>query len=314
MTFFKYTVLYPIRLNLADFCTKKWRLSSSKILDRTPAMPASPPEKRAFRFLHRWSIDHRYRLRRYYIQSSSTFTIFSSTSYRPIQNVPAISLFDFPIYTNGFNWFNTVKPVGASLILFSIVYMWCLPVNAQDKTGIWMKYEMEFTSAVTYDNPLYDVKEFTITFTAPSGKQTNINGFWDGGTNWKVRFMPDETGSWTFSSRCSDKSNAGLHEVTGNFECVPHQNEHAIYTHGSIHQPDGTYHMTYSDGTPFFWTGGTAWNGALKSTPEEWDKYLQNRVEKNFSVIQFVTTQWRGCESDRNGQVAFTGWTKRWTA
>src|SRR5690606_25157613 len=64
-TFWSISILYPVRLNLADFCTKKWRLSSSKILDRTPAMPAF---------------------------FSSIFTIFYCTSYRPIQNVPGIVL------------------------------------------------------------------------------------------------------------------------------------------------------------------------------------------------------------------------------
>lgn len=56
-------ILYPIRLNLANICTKKWQLFSSNLQlfgdDRTPAMPASPPEKRAFRFLHRWCFHHR---------------------------------------------------------------------------------------------------------------------------------------------------------------------------------------------------------------------------------------------------------------
>jgi len=39
---------YPNRLILADFCKKKLRLSSSKIRDRAPAIPFSPPEKGIF--------------------------------------------------------------------------------------------------------------------------------------------------------------------------------------------------------------------------------------------------------------------------
>lgn len=45
----------------------------------------------------------------------------------------------------------------------------------------------------------------------------------------------------------------------------------------------------------------------MKSTEEEWDKYLTHRKENNYSVIQFVTTQWRGCDANRLGQKAFTG-------
>ena len=59
--------------------------------DRTPAMPFSPPEKGLFGSLiaggfTTTGLVHR----RDFIRSSSTFTIFSSTSYRPIQIVPGI--------------------------------------------------------------------------------------------------------------------------------------------------------------------------------------------------------------------------------
>jgi hypothetical protein len=51
----------------------------------------------------------------------------------------------------------------------------------------------------------------------------------------------------------------------------------------------------------------TAWNGALKSTQEEWDLYLKQRVENNYNVIQLVTTQWRGCDKSSEGLTAFEG-------
>ncbi len=85
---------------------------------------------------------------------------------------------------------------------------------------IWAKHEIQFQSSKTYDNPIYDVKEFNVVFTAPSGRQKVVRGFWDGGTDWKVRFMPDETGIWKWKSECSDKENKGLNEQTGEFECI----------------------------------------------------------------------------------------------
>ncbi|MBN2090004.1 DUF4038 domain-containing protein [candidate division KSB1 bacterium] len=170
-----------------------------------------------------------------------------------------------------------------------------------------MKFETQFQSDKSYENPLYDVKSFIIHFKSPAGRLKNINGFWDGETKWKVRFCPDELGTWTFTTDCSDEKNLGLHRQSGAFECIRHQNKLDIYTKGAIIRPKGAYHLTHADGTPFFYTACTAWNGALRSTDEEWPVYLKDRVENGYNVIQFVTTQWRGCEANRLGQVAFEG-------
>ena len=183
----------------------------------------------------------------------------------------------------------------------------CLNLFPANNVGLWMKFEKEFVSSKSYNNPLYDVKKFTVKFISPSGRVKQINGFWDGERNWKVRFCPDEIGLWSFNTECSDKKNTGLHQRKGNFECVPIKSNLEIYKNGVIVRPKGEYYLSYSDGTPFFWAACTAWNGALKSSKKEWEVYLKNRIDYGYSVIQFVTTQWRGCESNSLGQVAFTG-------
>lgn len=180
-------------------------------------------------------------------------------------------------------------------------------VLAEEKVGIWMCYETSFQSPKQYDNPLYDVKKFVVHFKSASGRVKIINGFWDDGTDWKVRFCPDEIGSWTFQTECSDQTNSGLHNITGSFECVANKSKLDIYRKGVIVHPKGAYHLTYANGEPFFWTACTAWNGALKSTDEEWHKYLKHRADHGYNIIQFVTTQWRGCNLSSLGQVAFTG-------
>jgi hypothetical protein len=171
----------------------------------------------------------------------------------------------------------------------------------------WHKYELVFTSSVSYANPVQEVRSFEITFTAPSGLTKTINGFWDGGSVWRARFMPFETGSWKFETKCSDTKNSGLNGQKGTFICKKGDEKFDIFRHGPIINPRGTYYLTHSDGTPFFWLACTAWNGALKSTAEEWDHYLQQRVSNEYSAIQLVTTQWRGCDKSSEGRVAFTG-------
>ena len=180
-------------------------------------------------------------------------------------------------------------------------------IQAADKVGIWMKFERNFESSTEYENPLYNVGKFVVHFTSPTGKIKKIDGFWDGDRNWKVRFAPDELGEWNFVTECSDESNDGLHNIRGSFESVAHANEHPIYNKGSVTRPKGEYHLSYADGSPFFWTACTAWNGGLKSTEEEWDIYLQDRADNNYNVIQLVATQWRGGDANIHGQTAFEG-------
>ncbi|MBT3382103.1 MAG: DUF4038 domain-containing protein [Prolixibacteraceae bacterium] len=179
--------------------------------------------------------------------------------------------------------------------------------NLFAQTQIWEKHEIIFESSKTYDNPIYEVKDFKIFFTAPSGRTKTVRGFWDGGTDWKVRFLPDETGEWNWETECSDKENSGLNNQSGKFECVPNETKENIFQKGVIQHEPGKYYLSYSDGTPFFWLACTAWNGALKSTDEDWEHYLNQRKENNYNVIQLVTTEWRGCDKNPEGLTAIDG-------
>lgn len=178
---------------------------------------------------------------------------------------------------------------------------------ADAQTPVWSRFEKQFVSSKSYGNPLYQVQKFEVHFTSPSGRTRVVDGFWDGGTDWKVRFSPDETGSWTFRSFCSDTLNSGLHQVGGTFACTANTERHDIYQKGAIMRPRGSYHLAHSDGTPFFYTACTAWNGTLKSTDAEWETYLADRARNHYNTIQFTTTQWRGGDKNSEGQVAFEG-------
>jgi Protein of unknown function (DUF4038)/Domain of unknown function (DUF5060) len=194
------------------------------------------------------------------------------------------------------------------ILLISLLFFIPILLSAQLPDALkWKKYELVFSSNSTYENPVQEVRFFEILFTSPTHRIITINGFWDGENVWKARLMPDEAGVWTYETVCSDTKNDGLHGQKGSFICKTNSDKKGIYEHGPIINPDGTYHLAHSDGTPFFYLACTAWNGALKSTDEEWDKYLQHRVTNNYSVIQFVTTQWRGCDKSSEGLVAFDG-------
>ncbi len=183
-----------------------------------------------------------------------------------------------------------------------------LPITTlAQATYQWERHQINLTSEVSYDNPLYEVDHFGATLTAPSGRQLRVNGFWDDNTDWRIRVMPDEVGTWRYTSFCSDTTNAGLHRQTGTFECQPSARPEPIYQHGSIARSSGAYHLMHRDGTPFFFAACTAWNGGLKSTADEWTTYLRHRKENNYSAIQLVLTPWRGADQNSRGETAYTG-------
>ena len=141
----------------------------------------------------------------------------------------------------------------AICLLTSVV----LQTARAESAFIWHKKEIGFLSVKDYENPIYDVQEFYAEFSSPSGRKQRANGFWDGGRNWKIRFMPDETGIWTYRTICSDGENGGLHGQKGSFECTTRSSKLSIYQKGPLQLEKGSYHLEYADGTPFFWLACT---------------------------------------------------------
>src|SRR5688572_24496709 len=171
----------------------------------------------------------------------------------------------------------------------------------------WGRFERQFTSEVDYPNPFQEIV-LQVTFTSPSGQSQTIYGFWDGRRNWRVRFIPDEVGSWHFMTSCSDTSNGGLHGLSGTFTCSDPEGQTPFQQHGPLCLSENRRFLCHGDGTPFFWLADTCWNGPLRSTEAEWDYYVRERTRQKFNAVQWVTTQWLSSpEGDINGDVAFTG-------
>ena len=170
--------------------------------------------------------------------------------------------------------------------------------------ALWMVFEVALEAGRAHGNPLWDVR-VEVAFTSPSGDVRAVEAFWDGGRTWRARFCPDEVGSWKWCSECSDETDAGLHGKEGGFRCVEYEDGNPLYAHGPVRLSESRRHFVHADGTPFFWLADTAWNGGLRSTDEDWERYLQARAAQGFTAVQFVCTQWRGGSSDRLGETAF---------
>jgi hypothetical protein len=176
---------------------------------------------------------------------------------------------------------------------------------------IWTRFEAELTSSQKYDNPVQDV-QVGVEFTSPNGRKRTVQAFWDGGATWKVRFSPDEVGKWSYRSHSSREDDRGLDGVSGEFTCGPYSGNNPLYRHGAIRVSENRRYLVHADSTPFFWLSDTAWNGALKSDAQSWERYLNDRAGKGFTAIQFVTTQWLAGAGNADLRVAYLGKERIW--
>ncbi|MBN2271192.1 MAG: glycoside hydrolase family 140 protein [Sedimentisphaerales bacterium] len=60
------------------------------------------------------------------------------------------------------------------------------------------------------------------------------------------------------------------------------------FGHGDLKVSENKRFIVHSDGTPFFYLGDTAWELFHRLSSNEADKYLENRRQKGFTVIQAV--------------------------
>ena len=194
--------------------------------------------------------------------------------------------------------------------LFATVVVAATQIHAQRDAQVvprWGLFEAAFTAARETENPLQDA-ELQVTFTAPSRQRRTVAGFWDGGTTWKVRFSPDEVGTWSFATSARPESDTGLHARKGTFRVTAAKGSTPFERHGPIRVSDTRTFLEHADGTPFFWLADTGWNAALLSTPEEFDHYIAERRRQKFTAVQWVVTQWRASpHGDRLNELAFTG-------
>ncbi len=144
------------------------------------------------------------------------------------------------------------------LVLVTVCFSQTPQVSVQavnsETVGLYEKFEIIVAlENVSYANP-FDPEEVDLhaVFTAPSGKIWNIFGFYDNYNNvqqWKVRFAPNETGTWQY--------HLTLESPSGDAESP-------VYTfyasasgfHGWIRvSPVNGHYFIHDDGTPFYGVG-----------------------------------------------------------
>ena len=113
-------------------------------------------------------------------------------------------------------------------------------------------FELTLTASGSYSNPYLKMPGdnttpgFVVgTFTGPGGVTIQIDGFWDGGSTWRIRMAPTVVGTWTYTTSSSD---LGLNAKTGSFNCVASTSKGFPQV-----DPNHRHHFCWTDGTPFYW-------------------------------------------------------------
>lgn len=174
----------------------------------------------------------------------------------------------------------------------------------------WTRWEHSLTSATSYRNPYQQVTQ-TVTYTAPSGQTLKCYGFWDGGLTFKIRFMFPTPGTWTWQTTCSDASNTGLHGQSGKVNVVEYAGDNPLGRNGNLEVSENGRYLAHRSGKPFIWIGDTPWSVFTTATQEEWKRYLQDRSDNKFTVVQVHCGgcwEWVGkLKTDRYGNRPFAG-------
>lgn len=150
-------------------------------------------------------------------------------------------------------------------------------------------YEVVLTSDANFNNPFWDAKAQAV-FTSPAGKTVQVEGFYYGPKEWRVRLAPREEGTWKYQATLKGKPVEGAEvnvKTDGAFECKGQQG------HGFLKLSKlNPYRMEYEDGKAFYGVGiqtcgviqkvdldgpeaGQGWRTA---TPAEWCKEFQDAV------------------------------------
>ena len=151
--------------------------------------------------------------------------------------------------------------------IFLTISLFFISASAINKVEKWRIYEIVL-KGTTKTNPFTDV-QLSAKFSNGKNVKT-VSGFYDGNGIYKIRFMPQETGKWSYITTSNLKS---LQNMKDKFDCIPNSE----YNHGPVVVKD-TFNFAYSDNKPYYPFGTTcyAWVHQTDSLANRTLKTLSN--------------------------------------
>jgi len=171
-----------------------------------------------------------------------------------------------------------------------------------DPVTTFRVYEISLDATSPSALPYRDGPTLSATFTHTSGTNFTVNGFWDGGNTWRLRFAPNLPGAWTWSTSSTD---AGLTGISSNFSAMTATSselEANPLLHGFIKR-DG-YAWRLSDNSLFVPVGDTQWSFSEEFFLEEiqaWMEVLKSRGVNTLHGCAWLAKYTRGGLNPFNG-------------
>ncbi len=134
------------------------------------------------------------------------------------------------------------------LLAISLFLVSCATVSSDGSIEQWDMFELTLTGP-SEGNPFRDVSlgaDFT-----NGGRTVPVTGFYDGGGTYKIRFMPDTQGTWSYVTRSDAPALDGR---SGTFTCKAP----STGNHGPV-RVRNTFYLAYEDGAPYFQIGTTCY-------------------------------------------------------
>jgi hypothetical protein len=165
-----------------------------------------------------------------------------------------------------------LKPARAILLFLFAAVSFARAAQSVEQWGI---FEISLKGPAN-GNPFLDT-QFSATFKQGTNS-IEANGFYDGDGVYRVRFMPEKPGKWTYKTASSAR---GLNGKTGSFTVTPP----ASRNHGPVRVAQ-TYHFAYEDGAPYKELGTTCyvWEWQPENLQEQ---TLKTLASSPFNKIRF---------------------------
>ncbi len=185
--------------------------------------------------------------------------------------------------------FHSSKPYFVLVAIISVLLgVQSTSTFAVDQVELYNVWETQVTNYSSYSNPFnFRVIELQATFTSPSGRLVNFFGFYDGdgsggqaGNIWKLRFMPDEPGVWTYNYTWSDGTPGG----SGDFSVKQSSNKK---NHGHVHvDTNNPKYLIHDDGTSHYWWGAN-WINAKAYGPQHIEGIINEKhiTDETFIIL-----------------------------
>ena len=146
----------------------------------------------------------------------------------------------------------------------------------------WAVLTLNFTGPADSPSQNAFLTLFNATFTPASGESSLlVSGFFDGGTDYRIRFSPPEEGKWTFTTASTEP--ALDHQHGELFALPPAKGDHGPVASRGF----GLYH---ADGEPHFSVGTTSyqWAHMEASRQQETLRTLRNGAGQAFNKLRMT--------------------------